>query len=158
MTTHTPRTALETTDEAATDNNSLAEALFDANVRFDELFWLPGTLADGQGPDAFRDFCESLDDDNSIVADLPELKALLVETDGTLSPDDVAETLSRHLRNGFIAQFATPTMTFRGDMASYSWGHYYTAWHYADTLPLLTARAIKWAEARNAADKAKAGA
>ena len=134
-----------------------AQLLFDNNVRFDMLMWLPATVGDESAyPQCFEDFCDSIPDTAShpLFAELPEL-AKFAEQEDEIDKAEAAYLLSR--RTGFLAQFATPVMSWpRSDMFSYSWGHYWTHWVYADDLDSLTEKAIAWADERREAEKATA--
>lgn len=63
------------------------------------------------------------------------------------SRDDLEELLYAKKLDGFLACFAKPVAKPFGDNGGYSssWGHYRTQWLYADSIPELAQKAIKWA-------------
>ena len=139
-------------------NEELAENLFNASVRVEQMFWIPGITA--QPPREFEDFLSDEiagDCAPAVLEALPFLKGMIDE--GAEAEDVVAEMNFRR-KIGFIAQVATPRpYDIRKDGShSFTWGHYHTKWLYADTLESLSEQAVTWAEGVLETAKAEADA
>ena len=137
--------------------------MFDASVRVEEIIWIPGAVVQHDArPEAFDDFCESvLSDDRwrdlSLFKALPEL-TFFAENEEDPDLEWVAESLRTADRSGFLVHAATPVMAYdkSGRGASFSWGHYYTEWLYADTADGIAPLIAAWAEEKHEADRKKA--
>lgn len=123
----------------------IADRLFEAQVRFNNLFWIPACLADPPS-----DLEEMIEDDiwdaDMILAAAPWLKEMLDE--GIEAEEVVSEMFNRGMK-GFIAQVARPSpRDFSADGKSWtsSWGSTRIEWMYADTLDELCVKAIEWGE------------
>lgn len=140
------------------NSEQLSEAMFNAGVRLETLFWIPGICADP--PREFEDFVtDELADDYApeVLEALPFLKGMIEEG---ATAEDVLPEMSFRRKLGFIAQLATPVpRDVRPDGShSFSWGHTYTKWVYAGDLEALVTRATEWAESVLEQAKAKAAA
>lgn len=121
------------------------ESFSDANVRIDEMFWLPG-LTSGQ-PSAFRDFVED---------DLPEASEIIGKMSWMKDFSDDAESLAGEMiyrgMTGFIVRLAAPVPSdfIDGNGYSFSWGHYRIEWFYAQSLADIATLAKEFREQVNA--------
>jgi hypothetical protein len=140
------------------DDNDIAQSLFDANVRIEEMFWIPGICAGA--PRAFKDFLQDELADDCAPAILEALPFLKGFSDGVPDAEEVLAEMAMRRKNGFIFQAATPRpYEYRPDGSySFSWGSYYTKWMYADSLEQAANMAIGWAAAVLDEAKAKAAA
>lgn len=131
------------------------QAMFDAGVRLDHLFWLPGISA--CPPSDFSEFIEELKDDEwpEFLEQFPFLKNC-IEQDYP-SDDLVCEFAMRDL-NGFVFRAGTPVPKNIGKDGSFSfsWGHYTYKWLYAETMNDVIAKSVAFAEDVVAKAKAKA--
>lgn len=132
-------------------------------VRMEKVFLLAGMLNDDDAmPDQFRDFLEFGDDDElrRCFPDMPE--SVLAERDNGDDAwrDAFIDWAHKAEKLGFMIQFARPLMRWSPNLqdGTYSWGHYSTRWVYGDTLAQAVALGKKWANEREAAEKAKATA
>lgn len=133
----------------------MAEKLFDAQVRFNHMFWIPAVLADP--PCEMENMIEDdLWDADKILAEAPWLKEMLDE--GAVDAEEVVSEMYNRNMRGFIAQVATPyPYKFSADGKSWqsSWGSTRIEWIYADTLDALCAKAMEWADGVVSAAKQK---
>ena len=132
------------------------EVMFDADVRTENLMWLPGVFIDeGSCPDVFVDeFADDLPEaGHPLYQQFPALGSY-VETRPDAEPEDLAEFLRFH--SGFLVQAATPARRYTSpDTFLSGWGSYYTAWLYAKTEADIAPVCAAWAEAMHAKDAAK---
>jgi hypothetical protein len=118
--------------------------LFDAEVRFENLIWLPGVMANEQVPNIFLEWIDWVNDrepSDQIFRELPELPA---PSDDLLDLERARWILAR--RFGFLVKVAHPVRQYRDDTSWYSsWGYYSTRWLYADDIDGCVAAALAWA-------------
>ena len=125
------------------NNREIAELFFEHDMRCEEmhpLFMTPLTALTGRLADVIleHDFDETLD-----------AMGIAVEgRDDIQTRDDLEEMLYEANLQGFLAKFAKPiAMPFgTNDGYSSSWGYYRMHWIYADSIPELAEKAVKWAE------------
>lgn len=124
---------------------NIATLMFDANVRVEAMFWLPGIQC--AVPSEFRDFIrDDLPDDKALLAQLPWLKTFL-DGDWELEPDEWPIEFHRKGCNGFLINLATPVPTdFFKSGHSFSWGYYQTRWVYFETLDAVPEYAVRFRE------------
>lgn len=127
---------------------SMATRLFDASVRVETMFWLPGIAANT--PDEWRDFIEDdLSGEKDLFTQLPWLKKLVDGNDELkLEPDEFPVEFYRKGCNGYIVNLARPipTQFHKGGGYSFSWDYYQCRWFYFETLDALCDHAEKWSE------------
>jgi hypothetical protein len=133
-----------------------AQEMFDATVRVEKMIYIPGIVADIEAtPDDFdEEFCEGLPEslDASLYVQLP----LLRQFSGGAEAVEVAEALL--FTDGFLVQAATPVFDYDDDdssSASFSWGHYYTAWLYAPDQASISRVCAEWADGRRDYDRSR---
>jgi hypothetical protein len=118
---------------------AIATRMFDAQVRVEAMFWLPGIQC--ACPREFRDFIESdLADAKELLKQLPWLKTFLKNPDWQLEPDEWPVEFYRKGCNGFLVNLATPIphdFTKDGRGHQFSWGHYQCRWVYFESLDAL---------------------
>lgn len=135
-----------TAAKVAASPKSIATRMFDAIVRVEQMFWLPGLA--NSAPSEFRDFIEDdLPDEKELLKQLPWLKRLIGDEDFRLEKDEYAIEFYRNGCNGFLVQLARPIPTDflkEGRGYSFSWGYYQCRWFYFETLDALCDRAEKW--------------
>lgn len=134
------------------------EALNDANVRIEKLFWLPGVAACSSPPQDFIDSCDEIDARDVKEINLRALSNAYAEIVRNVD-DDLAECFVDHLivdrTAGFLVQLATPisfNLNTHGGY-SFSWGYYTTAWRYVPRLDSIVTVAADWARERHDADQ-----
>lgn len=133
------------------------------NARIEALFWLPSIISCGSPPTSFHDACEEiLDGDHQCGDDLPEIASIIsLRGDEELSDREAVEELAaafaQNDRVGFLFCAAVPVTSDHSHGGyRFSWGHYRTAWLYAETIEAVRSKLIAWAEAsiKRDADKA----
>lgn len=134
-----------------------ANEIFDEHeLRFEHLIWIPSAAGNFSPPKVLLEFGEDLPEspEHSIYQALPRLRQFL-ETNKYPDEEDLCEALWQ--AKGFVAKVARPVFDYdsEGKMASFSWGHYWTDWIYGETLEALAENAARWAEEKDAADRAK---
>lgn len=110
----------------------------DANVRVEQMIWIPGAIAPGVLPENLHDAIvdDLYDGDNAqVIERLPTLEMILKSRE---EPEDdwIADVL--HETDGYLVQLARPIpRDISGTMHSFSWGYYATKWVYAADLDEL---------------------
>lgn len=125
----------------------------DANVRIGTMFWLPGVSAAMSVPREFMDAMEDcIDTKGCAVSKYLGLREEMLGRDGE---DYLIEALQG--KAGFIFRAERPVYHFGkdGKVATYSWGHFSTAWLVAKTESDIPNVAVAWAEALRAKEQAK---
>lgn len=134
--------------------NTDIELMAEIEVRLDTVIWLPGSgMAVSAETKALEEFREDMPEreDAPLYRQLPALAKFCGEC-----PDDEDLSFAIGDIGGFLVQAATPVRTYLDDdMSQFSWGHYRTAWLYADSESQIAPVAKEWAEAEHAAMKAK---
>lgn len=135
------------------------EQLEEAMLRMDAVVVLAGMLNDGDAmADPLRELLEE-EDDSTLQDCFPDMPASLLadRDDEALFRDSFSWWATQEGKRGFAVKFARPVMTFRsvGGSASFSWGHYHTAWLYGDTLNEAVQRGLQWANELEATDQAR---
>lgn len=130
------------------------ETMFDAEVRVEELIYIPGAVASDESfPKALEEFGEDLpaEEDAEIYKAIPALAPFADENN---EPEAwrVAEAL--RFLPGFLVQAATPVRRPYGSGGAFtsSWGHYHTAWLHAPTEADIATVCAAWAEDRHNED------
>ena len=130
------------------------EEFFEANVRIEKLFWLPGVLGCQAPPDDFIEALDEIRESGLILDAIPQLRSVfsLADDEGldcSDLPEEVAAVLMHHQHCGFIFEAATPVTSNHRSGGGYtmSWGHYYTVWMYAETADDITRLSTEWAAA-----------
>lgn len=139
-------------------------AFEDHELRFDKMFWIPSMLHASDLPDSVDELIEDLEMGTRcpLLQQLPWLQIFLAGLEDGERPYEIREKLREQLYEvkdrGFIVQAARPVHEYHADgkSASYSWGHYNTAWLYGATLEGVIAEAISWADGLSAKEKALA--
>lgn len=140
-----------------TEETRPAELFFDADVRVEQLIYIPGLAAcDEAYPDVFEDeFVGWLPEETAspIYDQLPVLKRFADEEE-ELEAWQVGEAL--RFTRGFLVQAATPGRHYRAeDVFSSGWGNYWTAWLYAPDEASIARVCAEWAETMHAKDLQK---
>ncbi len=133
-----------------------------ANVRVEQMIWIPGAIAAGVLPESLHDAIvdDLYDGDNAqVIQRLPALKPILKSRE---EPEDdwIADVL--HETDGYLVQLARPIpRDISGTMHSFSWGYYATKWVYAadldDLADLAKAFSIEVFERQRAKEAAARG-
>lgn len=125
------------------NNREIAELFFEHDMRCEEmhpLFMTPFTALTGRLAEIILedDFDETLD----------ALGIPVERRDDIQTRDDLEELFYEASLYGFLAKFAKPIAIPFGTNDSYSssWGYYRMHWIYANSIPELAQKAIKWAE------------
>lgn len=136
-------------------NQDLSQRCMDEVMRVDQIIWLGGALLEGDAlPDNLQDF---LDDTAGVdfLKLFPKLPPDYVDDD--MSSEDRVMGLMDFNYFGFLVEVSTPCMTsLRGDAWSYSWGHHYVKWVYAETLEEALELGFKWVESMRNTEKERA--
>lgn len=134
------------------NNTELNMELHELSLRFDKIIYLAAALVDSFSmPDELENLLD--EETYSFLSDLFNIPELGKQDDGALSSEDIAEWLIDARKFGFVIHAATPVFKYRSaDSASFSWGHCYIEWLYADTLEEVIAKAKQWAEGRRQSD------
>lgn len=124
-------------------NQKLAQRMFDASVRIENMFWIAGICA--APPSEFEEFVEDeLADNKELIEQFPWLKGFTEQ--GAGAEDILAEFAFKGI-DGFFVQLATPTpRDFMADCNGYSfsWGSYRLKWMFCKTLSEIVKRAEVW--------------
>lgn len=141
-------------------NNSIPDQMFEIGVRFEQLIWIPGIIAEPPSDGAFEDFCESLPDKatDPIYEAFPFLLQYLKDGDYPTT-DEVGEQFAMDGTVGFLIQLAKPVVTPMGKdgkAIQYSWGNYHTRWVYVASMDGFVAAAQRYSDEMEASDRAKA--
>lgn len=118
-----------------------AQALFDANVRVESMFWIAGICA--SPPQEFEDFLEGdLQDCKDIIDEFPWLSV-----EGMTGEDALSEFAFKNI-DGFFVQLATPSpRDIKSDNSFwFSWGSYRIKWFFFRTLDEIPIKAKAWAD------------
>lgn len=132
---------------------ALADKFFKKTARIENMVLLAGVLPCDSFPDTLRDFFQEEEPAGikECFGDIPD--DIMDELED--NEEAVAQWLIEQRKLGFLVQIATPTRRWRGDVATYSWGSYYTKWVYGDTLDAALDRGFSWCEEMRAKDKQK---
>lgn len=136
-----------------------SEVFFNKNLRVLNVIDLASLIQtdafEGRSiPDCLEDF-EYSDQSHSSVK---KIKDVISNHEG--DPSIVGEILFIKGMTGLMIQVATPVRNFYGDGdgCSYSWGHYYTGFIYADSYEKAIELGCEWVDSRIAIDKSKGNA
>lgn len=164
-------------DEAALGidgrNATINDQLEQATIRAEQILHLGTMLTQCDDmPDALIEFIKDLDHfiAKDLATDMPWLLELLNRWENGNGVSDAEERddfntqAYRHACYGYLVKYATPELTPYRDSGgewnggSFSWSYYSTQWFYGETLEETVGKALSWAEARRAAEIAKAEA
>ena len=152
-------------------NREIFDRLFEATVRIEKILYLGGVddpdEVDHFGP--WHEFLEEFDDHSikSIAKTMPWLKGMTVakfQKKFDLDDEEVGKgfvyAAMERGHFGFLIEVAHPVMTYsKGHSgASFSWGHYGTAWFYGETIEDALPHIEAWAADRDAKEKSKVSA
>lgn len=154
-------------------NATINDQLEQATVRAEQILHLGTMLTQcDEMPSPLIEFIEELDNHiaKSLTTDMPWLQEMLTRWESGDPMTDAEERedfntlVYHHACYGYLVLYGTPIFTPRrgssGDWngGSFSWGYYSTQWFYGETLEETVGKALSWAEARRAAEIAKAEA
>jgi hypothetical protein len=130
---------------------NLQTKLADATLRMDKVIVLAGALTDPECPcNELREFIED-EDEETLRQLFPKAPNDLFEESCSETSWQFCEWLSDSGTLGFLVQFATPVMRRTSKTSrSFSWGHYYTEWVYAETLEVAAEKGLAWAAKKRA--------
>lgn len=140
------------------NNDKLANKFYEDDVRVDKLIHVASALSDS----ASEDLKEFFEEDWNIIEKAlgvqihQDYKNSLDDCDSYFISDSISEIITSYAKFGFIAQFATPVMTWKNESSgSFSWGLSRAEWVYAETVEELYEKGFKWVESVREKEKKK---
>lgn len=153
-----------------TSHQTLMDRMDEATVAVETILHLGALVASGdKRNDAFEDFIQDFDEHTvkALKESLPFVGKFWEVLQKEDRMDDDEENAAEFLQVacdsgllGFLVQVAHPVMEYEksGKSASFSWGHYNTAWVYGESMPEVVGKAIVWAEKLDKAARKRAKA
>lgn len=128
-----------------------------ATARIEQIIFIAGAIGDGFSISSpLHDLIQDTSDTElkEIFGDIP--KHLSDEFDSRNGAEAFAEFAHLYNKLGFCVEFSTPVMKRTSATSqTYSWGHFYSKWIYAETFEDALKKGFEWVAEKRLAEEKK---